>query len=137
KGSLVGKMPGDEWQRFANLRLLLGYQYAQTGKKLLFMGGEIGQGHEWNHDGQLEWDLVRYPLHGGLQRWVQDLNRQYRDVPAMHELDTDPAGFEWIDATDSQNSVAVFMRKGRSPEDVVVAVFNFIPVPRQNYMIGV
>jgi 1,4-alpha-glucan branching enzyme len=139
KGSLIGKMSGDEWQRFANLRLLLGYQYAQAGKKLLFMGGEIGQGREWNHDGQVEWDLLRYPLHEGTQRWVRDLNRLYREVPAMHELDCDAAGFEWIDANDSQNSVAVFMRKGRGVGGgpPVLCVFNFTPIPRQNYMIGV
>jgi 1,4-alpha-glucan branching enzyme len=137
KGSLLGKMPGDEWQRFANLRLLLGYQYAQAGKKLLFMGGEIGQGREWNHDGSIEWDLLQFPLHAGMQRWVQDLNRSHRELAAMHELDTSPEGFEWIDANDSENSVGAFMRKGRSPRDVVVCVFNFTPVPRQNYMVGV
>src|SRR5439155_876445 len=101
KGSLIGKMPGDEWQRFANLRSLLGYQWAQSGKKLLFMGGEIGQGHEWNHDGSVEWELTQLPLHGGVQRWVQDLNRAHRELPALHQLDVDPAGFEWIDADDS------------------------------------
>jgi 1,4-alpha-glucan branching enzyme len=137
KGSLLGKMPGDEWQRFANLRMLLGYQVAQAGKKLLFMGGEFGQGREWNHDGQLEWDLLHHPLHAGMQRWTQDLNRLYRDDPAMHQLDCDQAGFEWIDANDSQNSVAVFMRRGRSERDVVVCVFNFTPVPRPNYLVGV
>jgi 1,4-alpha-glucan branching enzyme len=137
KGSLLAKMPGDEWQRFANLRLLFGYQWGQAGKKLLFMGGEIGQGREWNHDGSIEWGLLESPLHAGVQRWVQDLNRLYREVPAMHELDTDPGGFEWIDANDTQNSVGAFMRRGRSPEDVVVCVFNMTPVPRQNYMVGV
>jgi 1,4-alpha-glucan branching enzyme len=137
KYSLIGKMPGDEWQRSANLRLLLGYQYAQAGKKLLFMGCEIGQEREWNHDGSLQWDLLEEPLHAGIQRWTRDLNHLYRDVPAMHELDCDPGGFEWIDANDSENSVAVFMRSGRSERDVVVCVFNFTPMPRRNYLVGV
>jgi 1,4-alpha-glucan branching enzyme len=137
KGSLLGKMPGDEWQRFANLRLLFGYQYAQAAKKLLFMGGEIGQGREWNHDGSIEWDLLEYPPHAGIQRWVRDLNRLYRETPAMHELDVDPNGFEWIDANDSLNSVIALMRHGRSPDDLVVTVCNFTPVPRHNYMVGV
>jgi len=137
KGSLLGKMPGDEWQRFANLRLLLGYQWAQAGKKLLFMGGEIGQGREWNHDASVEWDLARFPMHAGVQRWVQDLNRVHRELPALHELDVDPAGFEWIDANDSQNSVIMFLRRGRDPGDAVVCAFNLTPQPRPNYMIGV
>ena len=137
KGSLLGKMPGDEWQRFANLRLLLGYQWAQAGKKLLFMGGEIGEEREWNHDGSVEWDLLEYPLHAGVQRWVQDLNRAHGELPALHELDVDPAGFEWIDANDSADSVITFLRRGRSDRDVVVCAFNFTPIPRPNYLVGV
>ena len=137
KGSLLGKMPGDEWQRFANLRLLLGYQWAQSGKKLLFMGGEIGQGSEWNHDGSVEWDLLQFPLHAGAQRWVQDLNRAHRELRALHQLGVDPAGFEWIDANDSQSSVITFLRRGRGASDAVVCAFNFTPMPRQNYLIGV
>src|SRR5690606_19900207 len=97
KGSLIGKMPGDEWQRFANLRLLYGYQYAQSGKKLLFMGCELGSEREWNHDEGLDWSSLGHPLRGGLQRWVGDLNRLYRQEVALHEGDCDPRGFEWID----------------------------------------
>jgi 1,4-alpha-glucan branching enzyme len=137
KGSLIGKMPGDEWQRFANLRLLYGYMWAQTGKKLLFMGGEFGQWTEWNHEAGLDWDLLQYPSHGGLARWVEDLNRFYRDEPAMHERDAEPGGFEWIDANDSQASVVTFLRWGRTAGDVVLVACNFTPVPRTNYLIGV
>ena len=106
KGSLLGKMPGDDWQKFANLRLLFGYMYAQPGKKLLFMGGEFGQWREWNHEDSLDWHLLQYEPHAGLQRWVQDLNHLYRTEPALHELDFDPAGFEWIDCDDSESSIA-------------------------------
>jgi 1,4-alpha-glucan branching enzyme len=137
KGSLLGKMPGDTWQRFANLRLLFGSMYAQPGKKLLFMGGELAQWREWNHETGLDWDLLRDPFHSGVQRWVADLNRLLRAQPALHELDTDPAGFEWIDANDWEGSVLSFLRKGRSPDDVVAVVMNFTPVPRPNYRIGV
>ncbi len=137
KGSLLGKMPGDEWQKFANLRLLLGYMYAQTGKKLLFMGGEFGQWREWNHDDGLDWHLLDSPTHAGVQRWVEDLNRLYRDEVALHELDTDPSGFEWVDANDSQNSVLTFLRKGRSTGDVLLVACNFTPLPCANYLTGV
>jgi 1,4-alpha-glucan branching enzyme len=137
KGSLLSKMPGDEWQRFANLRVLFGYMWAQTGKKLLFMGGEFGQWREWNHDGQLDWDLLQLPLHQGLQRWVSDLNRVYRSEHALHELDADPAGFEWIDANDSANSVVTFLRMASSNGDIVLAACNFTPIPRENYLVGV
>jgi 1,4-alpha-glucan branching enzyme len=137
KGSLLAKMPGDEWQRFANLRLLLGYMWAQNGKKLLFMGDEFGQGREWNHDESLDWHLLQYPLHAGIQGWVQDLNRAYRAEPALHELDCEPGGFEWIDANDSQASVVTFLRKGRSTSDLVLVACNFTPVPRTNYLVGV
>ena len=111
KGSLLGRMPGDDWQKFANLRLLLAYMYAQPGKKLLFMGDEFGQWREWHHDESLDWPLAQYDRHAGLQRLVEDLNRLYRAEPALHELDCDPAGFGWIDANDSQSSVLTFMRK--------------------------
>jgi 1,4-alpha-glucan branching enzyme len=137
KGSLIGKMPGDEWQKFANLRLLLGYMYAQPGKKLLFMGAEFGQYREWNHDTSLDWHLLGFPLHAGLHRWVRDLNHAYRKVAALHELDFSPQGFEWIDANDSANSVLSFARKGTSPDAEVVVVCNCTPVPRSNYRIGV
>jgi 1,4-alpha-glucan branching enzyme len=136
KGSLIGKMPGDEWQKFANLRLLLGYMWAQTGKKLLFMGGEFGQWAEWNHDVGMEWDLLEREQHAGLQRWVRDLNILYRDEPALHELDAGP-GFEWVDASDSEASVLTFLRKGRTTEDLILVSCNFTPVPRENYLTGV
>ena len=137
KGSLLGKMPGDDLQKFANLRLLLGYMYAQPGKKLLFMGGEFGQWREWAHDENLEWDLLQYAPHIGLQRWVGDLNRLYRSQPALHELDFDPAGFEWIDCNDIDHSVVSFIRKARSGEETVAVICNFTPVARVNYRVGV
>jgi len=136
KGSLLGKMPGDDWQKFANLRLLYGYMYAQPGKKLLFMGGEFGQWWEWYHEKSLDWHLLDYPPHRGLQRWVEDLNRLYRHEPALYEIDFDPAGFEWIDCNDSQQSVVSLIRKGRIADDLIIAVCNFTPVPRLNYRIG-
>jgi 1,4-alpha-glucan branching enzyme len=137
KGSLIGKMPGDEWQRFANLRLLLGFMYAQPGKKLLFMGCEFGQVREWTHDGSLEWHVLQYPSHAGLQKWVEDLNHVYRREPALYEIDSDPAGFEWIDCADSDQSILTFMRKGQSADDLLLVACNFTPVPRTNYRIGV
>jgi 1,4-alpha-glucan branching enzyme len=136
KGSLLGKMYGDDWQRFANLRLLFGYQYAQPGKKLLFMGGEFGQWSEWNHDESLSWHLLAYPLHAGLKRWVEDLNRLYRREPTLHECDFDPAGFEWIDSNDSEQSVLSLMRRGRSTDTIVIIVCNFTPALRFNYRVG-
>jgi 1,4-alpha-glucan branching enzyme len=137
KSSLLGKMPGDDWQKFANLRLLLGYMYAQPGKKLLFMGGEFGQWREWVHDESLEWHLLQFSPHYGLQRWVSDLNRVYRGQPALYQVDFDPAGFEWIDCNDVEHSVVSLIRKGRSPDDVVAVVCNFTPVTRVDYKIGV
>jgi len=137
KGSLLGKMPGDDWQRFANLRLLLGYMYAQPGKKLLFMGGEIGQRSEWQHDGSLDWQVLNDPLHAGALKWMGDLNRYYRAAPGLHELDCDPSGFEWIDCSDAEASVVSLLRKGRTSDSAVVIVCNFTPVVRQNYRIGV
>ena len=137
KGSLIGKMPGDYWQKFANLRLLFGYMYAQAAKKLLFMGGEFGQWSEWNHDLSLDWHLLENPMHAGLQNWVADLNRIYRSEPAMHELDFDWQGFDWIDCNDSDQSVISLVRKGKSQEEVVLVVCNFTPVPRYDYRIGV
>jgi 1,4-alpha-glucan branching enzyme len=136
KLSLLSKMPGDDWRKFANLRAFLGYQYAQGGKKLLFMGGEFGQRREWNHDGSLEWDLLQYAPHRGLQLWVKDLNRFYKEQLAMHQLDCDPDGFEWIDADDSENSILAFIRKSRNGEKII-AIFNFTPVPRGSYRVGV
>ncbi|MGH7794200.1 MAG: 1,4-alpha-glucan branching protein GlgB [Candidatus Binatia bacterium] len=137
KGSLLGKMPGDDWQRFANLRLLLGYMYAQPGKKLLFMGGEIGQWREWQHDGSLDWHLLENPQHVVARRWVEDLNSFYRSAPGLHELDCDPAGFEWIDCRDADASVVSLLRKGRTNNSEILVVCNFTPVPRLNYQVGV
>jgi 1,4-alpha-glucan branching enzyme len=137
KGALVGKMPGDEWQRYANLRLLFGYMYGHPGKKLLFMGGELGQWKEWNHDESLEWHVLQYPSHQGIQRWVKDLNHFYRTEAAMHELDFSMEGFEWTDFCDGEGSIISFLRKGRSTNDVILVVCNFTPVPRHPYRIGV
>ncbi|MBI4799860.1 MAG: 1,4-alpha-glucan branching protein GlgB [Desulfarculus sp.] len=137
KGSLLNKMPGDDWQKFANLRLLLGYMYAQPGKKLLFMGGEIGQWREWNHDDSLDWHLLEFAPHAGLQGWVRDLNRLYQDEPALHERDASWEGFEWIDCNDSQASVVSFIRKGGQPGQVMLVAANFTPVPREGYRVGV
>ncbi len=136
KRSLLSKMPGDEWQKFANLRLLFGYMYAQAAKKLIFMGGEIGQWQEWAHDHSVEWDLLGHPLHSNLQRWVGDLNRLYRSEPALYERDLDPAGFEWIDCNDAESSVVSLLRKGATGHDLVLVACNFTPVPRPNYRVG-
>jgi 1,4-alpha-glucan branching enzyme len=137
KGSLLGKMAGDEWQQFANLRLLFGYMWAHPGKQMLFMGGELAQRREWQHDESLEWHVLQYPFHAGVQRWVKDLNRFYRATPALYERDFTADGFEWIDANDSDTSVLSFLRKGARQEDVVLVVCNFTPVPRENYRVGV
>jgi 1,4-alpha-glucan branching enzyme len=137
KRSLLAKMPGDDWQKFANLRLLYGYMYAQPGKKLLFMGGEFGQWQEWNHDTSLDWHFLEQPAHQGLQRWVRDLNTLYRGELALHQLDTDPAGFEWIDCADWEASALTLLRKGKRPGDLMMLAFNFTPVVRHHYRIGV
>jgi 1,4-alpha-glucan branching enzyme len=136
KGSLLGKMPGDTWQKFANLRLLFAYMYAQPAKKLLFMGGEIGQWSEWSHERSVEWHLLEFDPHRQLQKFVADLNHTYRQERALHELDCEPAGFEWIDGGDSQQSMLSFMRKSSGGDEIVAAVFNFTPVPRQDYRVG-
>jgi 1,4-alpha-glucan branching enzyme len=137
KGSLLGKMPGSGFEQFANLRVLLGYMYAQPAKKLLFMGAEIAQRAEWSHDQSLDWHLLQYPSHFGILRWVEDLNRLYRQEAALHQLDCDPSGFEWIDCNDAENSVLSLLRRSRSDQEVMLAVFNFTPVPRLNYRLGV
>jgi 1,4-alpha-glucan branching enzyme len=137
KGSLIAKMPGDEWQRFANLRLLFGYMLAQPGKKLLFMGDEFGQVREWAHDTSLEWDVLQYPFHRGVQSWVEQLNRAYRAEAALHELDNDPAGFEWVDCNDTHTSTISLLRHSKTREHTILGVFNFTPVPRMNYQVGV
>jgi 1,4-alpha-glucan branching enzyme len=136
KGSLLGKMPGPDEQKFANLRLLFGYMYAQTGKKLIFMGGEFGQWKEWNHDDSLDWHLLDYPPHQGIQKWVEDLNRVYRTEKPLFELDLDSAGFQWIDANDVEQSIISFLRRARLPDEVILAAFNFTPIPRFNYRVG-
>jgi len=136
KGSLIGRMPGDEWQQFASLRLLFGYMWTHPGKKLLFMGGEFGQRREWQHEESLEWHVLGYPLHAGVQRWVRDLNHLYRRTPALYELDFSDAGFSWIDCDDADESVISFLRRDRSGGVAVVAC-NFTPVPRERYRIGV
>ncbi|HET9481626.1 MAG TPA: alpha amylase C-terminal domain-containing protein, partial [Candidatus Polarisedimenticolia bacterium] len=137
KGSLLGRMPGDEWQKFANLRLLLAAQYTQPGKKLLFMGGEFGQWREWNHEESLDWHLLDDPRHAGVARWVADLNRAYRREPALHELDVDPNGFEWVDPNDADSSILSFLRKPKAGAGIVAVVLNFTPVPRPGHRIGV
>jgi 1,4-alpha-glucan branching enzyme len=137
KGSMLRKLPGDEWQKFANLRLYYGFMFGHPGKKLLFMGDEFGQWSEWNHDASLEWHLVQQPFHAGLRRWVRDLNTFYRGEPLLHELDFNPAGFEWVDCKDSQRSIISFLRRGQTPEDQILFVCNFTPVPRKNYRVGV
>ncbi|MBO9312817.1 MAG: 1,4-alpha-glucan branching protein GlgB [Chloroflexus sp.] len=136
KGSLLDKMAGDVWQKFANLRLLYSYMFAQPGKKLLFMGGEFGQWREWSHDTSLDWHLMMFPSHQGVQRLISDLNRLYRTEPALHELDCDPRGFEWVDANDADSSVYSFLRKSRAGEHILI-VLNATPVVREDYRIGV
>ena len=137
KGSLLTKMPGDDWRRLANLRLLYAWMWAQPGKKLLFMGGEIGQWREWSHDRELDWELLGDPSHAGIQGWVRDLNALYAGQRALHELDFEPAGFSWIDCADFERSVVALLRRGRSDDEVVAAAFNFTPVPRYAYRLGV
>ena len=137
KGSLLSRMPGDLWQKFANLRALFGYMFGHPGKKLLFMGGEIGQWSEWNHESSLDWHLLDYPLHGGLRRWVEDLNRFYKSEAAMHEIDFSYEGFEWADFKDYEQSVISFLRKSRGEKEMVLVVCNFTPVPRKHYKIRV
>jgi 1,4-alpha-glucan branching enzyme len=136
KGSLLNKMPGDDWQRFASLRLLFGYQFAQTGKKLVFMGGELAQRHEWDHESGLDWALLDIAPHRGVQRWLSDLNRVYRQFPALHEVDNEPSGFSWAQPNDADAGLLSLLRysRGGSP---VLAVFNFTPVPRFNCLAGV
>jgi len=137
KRSLYGRMPGDEWQKYANLRLMFGYMFAQPGKKLLFMGDELGQWPEWNHEASVQWHTLADGFHAGVQKWVADLNHFYQAEPALHELDFHPDGFEWIDHQDAKHSTLSFIRKARSNGDVVLVVFNFTPVPRSNYRVGV
>ncbi len=137
KRSLLNKMPGDWWQQRANLRLLLGYMIAQPGKKLMFMGGEFGQWNEWNHDTNLDWHLLHRAEHAGIARWAADVNALYRDEPALHELDCDPMGFQWVNADDVDNSILTFLRRGKWSDDWILVVCNFTPVPRYDYRLGV
>jgi 1,4-alpha-glucan branching enzyme len=130
-------MPGDEWQRFANMRLLLGYMFAQPAKKLLFMGAEFGQVSEWSHDRSLDWNVLEYPVHRGLMNWVEQLNRVYRNEAALHWFDNDPRGFEWVDCNDTPASIISLLRKGENGDDAILVVCNFTPVPRVNYSVGV
>jgi 1,4-alpha-glucan branching enzyme len=137
KGSLYTKMNGDEWQKYANLRLLFGYMFTQPGKKLLFMGGEIAQWSEWNHDGSIDWHSLGFAGHQGVQRWVRDLNAFYRNEPSLYETDFIPDGWRWIDADDSDDSVLTFMRLRKDGSNPVLVALNFTPIPRRGYRVGV
>jgi 1,4-alpha-glucan branching enzyme len=137
KGSLLGRMPGDEWRRFANLRLLFGYMFTHPGSKLLFMGGEFGQPAEWNHEKGLDWDLLQYPVHAGMQTLVRDLNHLYKTEPALYLHAFEQKGFQWIDYNDRENSVIAYQRHGDRKEDMLIVVCNFTPEVRYHYRIGV
>ncbi len=137
KGSLLDKMPGDLWQKFANLRLLYGYMWGHPGKKLLFMGDEIAQWREWKHDESIDWHLTQWDSHQGTQRLVSDLNALYKREPALHQVDFEWTGFEWLELHDWENSVLSFLRRGKTPGDDVVVVCNFTPVVREDYRVGV
>jgi 1,4-alpha-glucan branching enzyme len=137
KGSLIGKMPGDRWQKFANLRAYFGFMWGHPGKKLLFMGGEIAQEREWNHDRSLDWHLLDDPLHAGMHALVGDLNRAYREIPALHQRDCEASGFRWLVADDAHNSVLAFARFGEEGTPAAIVVCNFTPIPHANYCLGV
>ncbi|HEY7928834.1 MAG TPA: alpha amylase C-terminal domain-containing protein, partial [Steroidobacteraceae bacterium] len=137
KGSLIGRMPGDAWQRFANLRAYFGFMWTQPGKKLLFMGGEFGQEREWSHDGELDWLALEHPAHRGMQYLVSDLNRLYRQERALHALDHDGEGFRWLLVDDNANSVLAWMRSAGTEAPPIIAVSNFTPEPRLAYRVGV
>jgi len=137
KGAMIGKVPGDSWQKAATLRVLYTFMYAHPGKKLMFMGSEFGQWDEWTHASSLDWHLTALPPHVGLSRFVEDLNHFYREEPALHEVDFEPAGFEWIDCNDYESSVISLIRRARDPNDWVVAVLNWTPLVRYAYRVGV
>jgi 1,4-alpha-glucan branching enzyme len=137
KGSMLDKMPGDVWQKHANLRTLYGYMFGHPGKKLLFMGAEFGQWREWNYDASLDWHLLEDRMHAGLRRWVQDLNHLYQRERSLHEVDFEGQGFSWIDPNDNENSIVSFVRRARDGSDFTVLLANFTPVPRDKYRIGV
>ncbi|MEM9869420.1 MAG: alpha amylase C-terminal domain-containing protein, partial [Bacteroidota bacterium] len=137
KNSLLYRMPGDEWQRFANLRLLYGYMYTHPGANLLFMGGEFGQSSEWDFQNSLDWHLTQYDFHSGIQETIKDLNRLYKNNPALYEKQFSPEGFQWLEYNDSENTVISYIRKGHDPVNDLIIVCNFTPVPRENYRVGV
>ncbi len=137
KNSLLYRMPGDEWQRFANLRLLYGYMFTHPGANLLFMGGEFGQSSEWDFQNSLDWHLTQYDFHSGIQETIKDLNKLYKDNPALHEKQFSPEGFQWIEHNDSENAVISYKRMGNNPDEDLIVVCNFTPVPRENYRVGV
>jgi 1,4-alpha-glucan branching enzyme len=137
KGALLDQMPGDLWQRFANLRLLYAYQWTHPGKKLLFMGCEFGQWNEWNHDSELQWDLLQWDTHQGVQKLMGDLNQLYRNEKSFHQVDFESTGFEWIDCHNYANSILAYVRRAKDPNDFTVVACNFTPVPRHNYRLGV
>jgi 1,4-alpha-glucan branching enzyme len=137
KGSLLGKMPGDEWQKFANLRLLYASMYGQPGKKLLFMGAELAQWDEWSHERSVDWHLGAFERHSGIARLLGDLNALYKDAPALFQKDADASGFQWLNADDAEESTLTYLRRGADDKDVVLCAFNFTPIPRYNYRIGV
>jgi len=137
KGSLFSKMPGDEWRQFANVRAFLAYMWGHPGKKLLFMGQDIGQREEWNASGQIRWELLEFDFHHKLQALVRELNRIYRSSPALYQVDFSYRGFEWVDFHDSANSVIAFLRRAEDPRDFILFCCNFTPVPRAGYEFGV
>jgi 1,4-alpha-glucan branching enzyme len=137
KRSMLDKLPGDMWQKAATLRALYAFMFVHPGKKLLFMGSEFGVWREWDSAGSLDWDLLQFPMHAGIQRFVTDLHGLYRRERALHEIDFEPAGFEWIDCNDHTSSIISLIRRARDPRDFVVASFNWTPVPRHDYRIGV
>jgi 1,4-alpha-glucan branching enzyme len=137
KGSILGRMPGDQWQRFANMRAYYTFMYGHPGKKLMFMGNEIAQSAEWSHDHSLDWHLLQYEEHRGIQTLVRDLNHIYRETPALHELDCEGHGFEWLVIDDTENSVFAWLRRGRDTGQMCVAVINFTPQVRYGYKIKV
>jgi len=137
KASLLSKMPGDYWQKFANLRLLFGSQWTLPGKKLLFMGGEFGQWIEWDFDKSLDWHLLNYDAHSGLSNWLKDLNWLMRNEPALHELDCKSSGFEWVDCQDHEQSILCYLRKSSHEADTLLVIANFTPIPRWHYRVGV
>jgi 1,4-alpha-glucan branching enzyme len=136
KKAMLSKMPGDAWRMFANLRALYGYMFGHPGKKLMFMGDEFGQWHEWNHDKGLDWHLTNDPMHAGLQRWVRDLNTLYRGEPALYERDDSPEGFQWIDCSDHEGNVVSFVRRAADPDNTLLFVCNFSAAPRYDYRVG-